>query len=189
MIDVFFCSCAKPDDKIRMGMRTACWARWELEPDIRLILVTPELIGASGKEFQSEHRRYAAENAQSDAYVVAEDDVMPLGKDFVSRGLYVMTQYPDYGVLVARTIWEQPTQGVLDVNGDGIDFVRAGVIQRILGPRGEWFDGNVQAARLREIGIKTGRMGAVAANHLGFRLGTCWPDDYQSGMTQIAAYP
>lgn len=184
MIDVFFCTSAKKEDEIRWNIMKACLARWEMEPGINLVTLT-----GAGKSFQRERRRIAAKESVSDIYIVVEDDIMPLGRRFVERGVGAMREHPGYAVLGPRTVWEQQLSPVVEVgNGDICDFIRKGTVDKVLREE-EWFDGVLQSARLREIGWKTGRMRDVAVNHFGFKLGTTWPDDYNSGMTQIAEYP
>jgi hypothetical protein len=191
-IDVFLCSCALPEDRIRLGLYAAVRARWELEPDTRLHVVTPEVIGCRRKHFQGLRRLYIESEAVSPVYVMAEDDCMPLGRDFIKRGVETLNGNKDFSVLSPLLLPFPPvpmgyqTPDVFEgITAGGINFTRKGDLKDMSVPVNEVFDESGQAEYVRSIGYRSGWMFHVKQNHLGACLSTIWPDDYRSGQTQV----
>jgi hypothetical protein len=188
MIDVFLCTYAK--DPIRKGMFDSVRARWE-QMGCDLTILDGVALGFEGKEFQGIRRQIAEDNAEGEIYILAEDDCMPLGKGFIEHGLHLMGTYRDYAVIsptVLNGVYEgpqyKPEGDLIRANGGGgINFTRHGYIPtKIEG----FFDEAMQGEWLSKRGWKSGYALELKMNHLGAHLSTLWPDDYRSGVTQIA---
>lgn len=189
MIDVFWCTCVNPEDNIRHHLAQATLARWSADSEVSLRRVCPQYTQAPNRKiFQGERRWYAEENAQSDIYVVADDDCMPIGKTFIARGLEQMAKHPEYVCLSGRIFGaysecaqnEVLTEDRLTVGG--VYFVRKGGLP--LPPRDKFFDGSEMTHSARKMGLKLGIMRDVYFNHLGQGLSSVWPVPY-TGKTQI----
>lgn len=192
-IDVFLCTLDDPSDKIRCGLRNAVFSRWGQEFNTNLISVTPIMIGSSNRQFQGQRRIWCEERTESDIYVCAEDDCMPLGRDFATRGVALMHKYSDYSILTANLLpgqWEYRNypEEIIDVphlGTGGINFIRKGTLRDILPYDGRFFDEAAQTAAARSHGLRVGIMRDIPTNHLGTGLSTLWPQPY-TGKTQIA---
>jgi len=111
--------------ELRLGFAIATVARWRMQKDCKVTMLecmdaefwgeTPwhseVRLTNSPIPFATQSLQYAEEHANSDIYVICNDDNLPYGQDFVSKGLSIMDQYPDYGVI----------SGVV-VNGEGSEF-------------------------------------------------------------------
>ena len=189
-VDVFLCTAAAPDDEIREGFLTSVHTRWDMDVSSVVRLVTIELLECSLRDFQGERRRYAERNAQSDIYVLAEDDCMPLGNRFIERGLELMQRNPAYAV-ISPTVLNGVYEGaaytpdgelILANSAGGINFTRKGLLGDL--PAG-FVDEMKQSQHLCNKGWLSGYAPALKMNHLGAGLSTLWPDAY-TGRTQIA---
>lgn len=180
-LDVFYCSAAK--DELRKAIAYPCLMMWST-------MCKPQLInpldGMSGREFQSWRRKHAEELARTEFYIIADDDCMPLGKNFLQRCEDLMRRYPDYAVLGTEDYCAPygPEEIYETTTGGGINVIRKGVIE-VPAFTGQIWDGSAQGQQVRAKGYKVGRMRDVRRNHYGDGLSTVWPDDYQSGVTQI----
>lgn len=180
---VFFCTCAKESDPIRWHLAQACLWRWKMEAEP--IVLTPELLNCSRTEFMGEQFRYAEENG-SELYIVADDDCMPIGKDFIERGMNILKANPEYANLAASVHYvpADAPEVFASNGGGGARFVRRGMIE-VPKNRPRVYDDCALSADLKARGWLTGYMRDVHINHLGHKLSTVWPDDYASGRTQI----
>jgi hypothetical protein len=148
-------------DKIRLGMSISSIARWEMEPDIRLILLICEeslhiaewrehtQICVPAANFAQASIQLAEVMSTGDIYCGGDDDMLIYGKNFVARGLALMRrrEYKDYGLLVASPTneGEYPT-GKYDYPADlpevaeshavgGPGFLRKGLMTDISAPQ------------------------------------------------------
>lgn len=189
-MQVFYCT--YPSDDIRAAIARPCLMMWERicgdgEGQLIIIIPTP---GMSGREFQS-WRRAEAERlaiaAHAYSYIIADDDCMPLGSQFIERCQDLIARYTDFAILGTEDycapygedeIYETSTAG-------GINVIRRGVLQ--FPPyTGQTWDGCAQGEQVRAKGFRVGRMRDVRRNHFGDGLSTVWPDNYASGRTQVA---
>ena len=189
MIDVFLCTCAA--DELRSGLFMAVRARWRGMKGVKVHTIQPFLLACSHKEFQGQRRPWIEHQAESPIYIMAEDDVMPWGPDFVERGVAVLNRHPEFAVLspLLLPFPEKPTMWEDDecyegITSGGINFTRKGVMADMQVPENELFDESSQAGWLKRHGWKTGWMKKVRALHLGAGHSTIWPDSY-TGVTQI----
>ncbi len=190
MTDVFVCSCAADD--IRKGLRDAVYARWVLEPDTNVMLLTPKIVGCTNPQFQGMRRPWIEQRAQSDIYVMAEDDCMPWGTKFVEKGVDVLRRHLEFAVLSPLLLpypevpsmieWPECYEGI---TSGGINFTRKGILKDMIVPTDSVFDEGGQAGFLKRAGWRTGWMKDVKQLHLGATLSTIWPDDYATGLTKV----
>lgn len=202
MIDVFISTCA--EEPVRAGMAQATFARWAQERDANVKILqfgnpkaairgyerkvvhvgrlsTPGPFDSSERE----RRVYAEEFATSDIYVLADDDILPLQKDFIASALAIMAENPTFGKICLYTIPDHPqherTPGnmlnpeVFQVHGGGgVRFIRKGIVKRwepIDKKKGEGYD----APHCREFyrnGFKVGYFKNLTALHLGWGFTT-----------------
>ena len=174
---------------MRFFLASAVVERWRLEPGINLHIVHSVSFLVSPKDFQGYRRGYAEDVAVSDPYVLAEDDCMPLGNNFVQRGVDILMRNPAYAVLsptVLNGVYKGPAytedgELIMANSAGGINFTRKG---RVKAPQTFW-DEMDQAQQLKADGWLSGYMPGLKMNHLGAGLSTIWPDPY-TGITQIA---
>ncbi len=194
MTDVFICSIPKEKD-IRYYLLQACFIRWDSDNECRLHYLTPGSEWLTNDNFQKERRVVAQKLASSDIYILTDDDCMPIGPDFIARGLAVMQSHPEFGILAAMNVMNKndtmPYTGKF-IDEDvwechavgGVRFCRKGIIK-------EWpelvdpgsYDCQHQEA-LEKAGYKAGYLRKVLMNHLGYGLSTHWPP----GKPEIELY-
>ncbi len=103
-------------NELRLGFAIASVARWKMQKDVRVHVLSwdggikydwwkthregeyvGEYINESGFPFATLSLQAAEMIAQSDPYIIANDDTLIYGQDFVSNGLKVMQDHPDFG--------------------------------------------------------------------------------------------
>ena len=113
-----------PKDRIRMGIATACIARWRSDPLVRLRMLVPneiklscpftvadytELSWETAIPFENFHfgtRQYADEHAETEPYLMVDDDEMPLGKNWTEYAIKLWRLYNSdrkYVMMVGRS--------------------------------------------------------------------------------------
>lgn len=204
MIDVFVCTCCNVGnfDQLRWHLAMACENRWGMEEasgTVKVKVIDPLMIGCDNKQFQGSRRVWADVHSDTDVYIMTDDDVMPLGLEFIKRGLKMMEDNPEYTILTARLLPEtldninelSNSQGIIDhphITSGGLNFVRKGPVAEVLRPHMlQFFDDSKATYWLREKGYKIGVMRDVYANHIGTGVSTIWPVDY-TGKTQIGPF-
>lgn len=203
LTDVFLTTCATPEDAIRWHLMMAVWSRWMEEPGIRLHLVSAEQEGCRPRSFDGWRRRVAEEESQSEIYLCCDDDCMPMGQEFVRRGLLTMTLFPKIPVLGCQLYGSDlekagyrklclkgsaiPAGVMLGSTAGGVNFIRKGVLATMLPTAKDatLFDESSQGNALRAAGYETGYMTDPQVNHLGASLSTLWPEPF-TARTQIA---
>lgn len=200
MTDVFVATISQ--DRIRGFLCASVMYRWRADANANVTVFLPNLGFEFGyadfkvatieqENMQRDRRIKADELSNSDIYVVTDDDCMPLGVDFIARGVAVMAAHPEFGVLAALNIRSKTLfdNGIPPYTGTfidedvwechavgGIRFCRKGIIK-------EWppsvtpgsYDCQHQEA-LDKAGYKAGYMLKVTMNHLGEGLSTHWPE-------------
>lgn len=187
--DLFFCSVAL--DGLRERMAMTCWERWKSESETRCTTLMPTL--ETNYDFQLQRRQMAADLAESDIYVVADDDCLPERPEpFVTNCRLLMERYPEFAVL---SLW--PSNSVLhpwkadDIPGyepvldeavlehvsvGGIRFCRKEAFRDLDWPEQELKSYDAQeAAALRKAGFRVGYFRNFYMNHLGRHYSTIWP--------------
>lgn len=140
-------------------------------------------------QYHVDSRWVAHEAAKSDVYVVIDDDCLPLGRDWLERGLAAMAAWPQFAALASWSIngeidpakcalpspgepWESD---LFEVESLGTPtFLRRST--QLLVPEGSLgqYDATLSAA-YREHG-RIGMMRYVRHNHLGYGLSEVVPE-------------
>lgn len=128
----------------------------------------------------SERRRFlfAERLVRSDVYVVSDDDLIPVGDDWLQRALTIMRQKTDYGMLclldadqtdhvVARPGKEETEEIIETGSGGGIRLIRRGAIKSFPGYRGYYGYDGAHGEAFYENGWKVGFMRKVRRRNLG----------------------
>jgi hypothetical protein len=195
MTDVFLTTCATPRDPIRWHLFQAVKARWELEPDIQLHIVSNEVEKCEPRSFDGWRRRVAEDNAKTDIYLCCDDDCMPMGANFVKRGLRIAKILPDMPVLGAQLCgsdllgcgYDVRAMVAIGSTAGGVNFIHKGILKDVLSKTKDapLFDESSLGNAVRSLGFQTGYMLDPQVNHLGASISTLWPEPF-TAMTQIA---
>jgi hypothetical protein len=103
-------------NELRLGFAIAAVARWKMQKDVNLHVLDCCDIqcpnfgydfrhdGCAGNTlhnrlipFATESLHYAEKHSKSDPYIIANDDTLIYGQDFVGNGLRIMKKYPEFG--------------------------------------------------------------------------------------------
>lgn len=97
MIDVFVRTMAW-QNPLRTGLATATEARWKMDPlaCVRPLANFPIRLG----------RAHAERSAESDIYIFTDDDVLPVGRNWIARGLEAMLANPEYAICSTLSLIE-----------------------------------------------------------------------------------
>lgn len=185
MIDV--CLRISPKHPIRRYLARAVMMRWCMEFGIRI----HGIVGGASREaleisevlsdtevrpienFAWESRRYAERVAEGERYILADDDHLILGKDWVERAWAAMEANQDYGILAARSVIKTERFG--DDSSEVIEYpyvgcpciIRKGAVDysKLESPANAQ-DGTLCDA-MHKAGYKTGFIRGLDYNHLG----------------------
>jgi hypothetical protein len=83
-------------DPLRQAFHDATVARWNLDPLARVC----HLVNMDYREA----RLYAEAAADSDPYIFTDNDVLPHGKDWISKGVKAMLAHPEYGACSTKSL-------------------------------------------------------------------------------------
>ena len=191
MNDVFLLTCATAQDPIRWRLAQAVMARLKAETD-QVTMLTPMRVGSTRLNFLCTAWAYAESHSSGDYFWIVDDN-MPANRNFVEIGFKLLTAYYSTFVMIAARERAKPpsTETVVSViEPAGPTFCRKGILGPILeAHRKEWDranDRNFTEWILSATTWRVGRARDLTYNDLGYKLGTLWPDDYESGLTQIA---
>lgn len=160
--------------KMRRGLIDATVARWKMFEGIRLTTI---VAGADipEKNFHIVSKSCAERYAATSIYIVADDDCLPIGVDFVERGLALMEAWPKFGLISATSICDGHypagagaalTDVVEEWSAGGVAFVRRGILTKFPPCTPDQVDETI-CNEIRRYGYKTGVMPEVSFNHLG----------------------
>jgi hypothetical protein len=187
---------------LRWGLTQAVIARWLMQKDINLTLLCAgaiiriagaESVLLSEEKFHMESKRVAEKRSHTPIYVIADDDCLPIGKDFIARGLQAMEIERAYGILGATSISDghypagKPFGSAYrgddilrqpGMYGDefvdpmytpgGIVFTRKGILRAEALPDCEANQVDDTIAReIEKFGFRVGVLHSVKFNHLG----------------------
>ena len=176
-IDVFIRSCFPEKLKeyalhMRMSLYFACEARWKMVSGINLTTLFPK-NDVTREKFHMESKRLAEQLSTSPVYIIADDDCLILGKDFVVEGVKAMNDYPSFGILTATSIsdgeWKHTqvvTAPVDQHSVGGVAFVRKGILTEFRDLGMDKVDDAICSEIIRK-GYRTGILPWVKMNHLG----------------------
>lgn len=137
------------------------------------------------EKFWQSSKALAESLAKSDVYVVLDDDHLPIGKDWLSKGLRAMKHNPEYGCMSSWSINGEvhpPTMVFTDdeyVWEEGCTgtpyFIRKGILKQLPDGPLKSYDTTL-SEYIRSQGHTIGFMKAVRHNHLGYGLSQVIPE-------------
>ena len=191
-----------PQNRLRYLLSEAVLERWYMEPVELHVLAQsgyfssprhaqqgelpshihpPEYLNAEGR-FWTAAKQYAEDNAKSEIYVVADDDQLIIGKDWVKRGVEILEVHPEFGLLSAWSV-----NGEVQETADGDEqiftiqssvgcpyFMRKGAIKKFPESEGNQQD-TAMCEALWQKGWKYGFIRGLRFNHLGYEYSTIAP--------------
>lgn len=194
--DVFFCSCAR--NGLRAKVAATCFdiLAHNLGHKPKLLRTWGAALRVNSKgavslcpdeEFQLVRRQNASVLAQTDPYLIADDDCIPIGKNWLENGAEILMDYPEFAALALLPIncnimpWtpEDYTpfmdEEVMEtVSCGSMYFMRRDVMK-------DWPEGGKsydkeQAEYLRSIGRRVGYLRNIKMFHVceGHGLSTVW---------------
>lgn len=185
-IGVYFCHIPqdRPEAPFRNYLARACLERWRNDALARIVLLQPtgtaplaadvEVVDAGPVErFHMARYRIPQARAGGAWFVVADDDCLPIGDDFIGRARAVAEAHPQYGVLAASDV---VGTGPSDPQHKGVaeSYAVGGIC--FVAPTCPVFDYDVNhptfadGARYQQVkaaGLLEGRIIGVRMNHLG----------------------
>lgn len=153
-------------NEFRRAMSRVVMNRWHMEPGCHIFSIEEDTIKA---------KAMAEVVSTSPIYVVADNDCLILGENFVSKGLEIMERHPMYGLLAATSISDgQFPNGlartelpeVMPCYAGGVAFVRKGLLTEFKSCRPDQVDDTICSELCRK-GHMTGYMPHLRFNHLG----------------------
>lgn len=170
MIDVFILD-FDAGNKLRAAMSVVCKERWRMEPGCRVTS-----FSSKEKTFHIDAKRMAEETAASPIYVVADNDCLILGENFVKSGVEIMERHQEYGLLAATSICdgEYSNGSYRQVNAEvvqrhavgGVAFVRKGILTEFNLCIPSQVDETI-CHEIKSKGHRTGSMPWIRFNHIG----------------------
>jgi hypothetical protein len=179
---------------MREGLARAVLAFWAEQPTARLMILEfgkwaavatrnfrTHVVGHwPGVDSDRVRRDVAEQLAETDPYVLADEDCWLLGKGTLESGEKLFHRYPGYGQLSFRTTPDnpQPVPGLfLDGNifespsCGGVRVIRKGILTNFppSGPHG--YD-EYHCAAMHRKGFRTGYFTDLRAHHLGYLWST-----------------
>ncbi len=178
---------------MRFSMGELCFNRWKSEKGAQVEALTEWLCACDAREFQRERRIAADEMADSDIYVVADDDCF-LPADFdLDACLKIMNEHPEFAVLSLMhsncnfSEWT-PENYAVQSDSDvaehyaagGVRFCRKGVIKE-WPPMGDGpgYD-TIHGEAIRAAGYRIGYFRKHFDFHLGEGKSSVWIPDMVS---------
>lgn len=193
MIDVFvkvWC-----DTTLRLGLAMAVVERLKMFDNARLHILCARdtlhladwqdkrFLWCDKEKFWITTKAYAEQEAKSDIYVVIDDDHLPIGSDWLSKGCEVLGRHPEYGMLSSWSVnGEVPEKGEGEVWPEASIgcpyFIRKDILGKAL-PDGELrnYD-TILTQHIMSKGWKTGFLRNVRHNHLGMEHSQVIPEHW-----------
>jgi hypothetical protein len=177
-IDVFIR--AYSTDGIRGDFLTVTEQAWDFQ-ELASVRVIRRFMCA-GDEFHWYARKHAEAHASSDLYILSDDDILPLGKDWIGRAVAVAERNPDYTILAGNNVVysaRTKNQGAEVQRGNAVgspQLIRRGMIDwSKLSGEGKNED-SIIAQYLKENNLLEGVMVDLDFNHAGHGFSTMNPD-------------
>ncbi len=181
--------------ELRLGFAIATVARWKMQGDVRVTVL--QWLLASGSRpafdfgcktfslcnsdppFATSSLREAEGLAQSDPYIICNDDNLPYGQDFVSKGLGIMQRNPEYGcvsgVVVNGDPYKMDGPEITEIHAvGGLVFLRKGLVTEFPAIEDPFWDGE----RHRQViakGFKSGYARDLPYLHMGAKFSIASP--------------
>lgn len=133
-------------NELRLGFAIASVARWKMQKDVNLHVLhwyknlyyefecfTEFIDNHESMPFAAGSLKRAEELANSNPYIIANDDTLIYGQDFVENGLRVMRENPDYGVISAAAVnsdqYKFDGPDIFEIHAvGGLVFLRKGLV-------------------------------------------------------------
>lgn len=188
-------------NEMRLGFAIATVARWKMQKDCRVSVFTwsdcPEHLRYDFadvymqsvknenylhyKPFATHTLEFAEEQAQSDPYIICNDDNLPYGQDFVSKGLDLMDRHPEYGIISGVVVNGEPYGRVNDVHEihavGGLVFLRKGLVTEFPALEDAFWDGE-RHRQITEKGFKSGYSHKLPYLHMGAGFSVANPSHF-----------
>lgn len=158
-------------DEIRELMFNLCWRAWA---NLGATVVTLDRHGVELPNYHMDARRHADRVCGGGVFVFADDDALPIGRDFLRRGESIIREHPEFGILQARDVTVELSTAALEVDGyvselhavGGCCFVRKGMFEDLPNCPPHYDDVTVDE-HIKKLGFKTGVLRTVLYNHIG----------------------
>jgi len=177
---------------MRLGFSIATVARWKMQKDVRVTT----LVWSEGRwyDFKTDDRsientpespfataslKLAEELAQSDPYIICNDDNLPYGQDFVSKGLGIMERNPEYGcvsgVVVNGEGYKMDGPEITEIHAvGGLVFLRKNLVTDFKPLEDAYWDGYRHAQVIAK-GFKSGYARDLPYLHMGAHFSVANP--------------
>lgn len=187
MTDLFFCSIEDSDETLRGAMADLCLARWMEVDGVSIMPIDNGMLDCSAMGFQRMRRIYADQNADSDPYIVADDDVL-IPADFDLNACVRIFKASGFATLSLMpsncSINEWTPEGYLTENTpDVMEHVNAGHVRFCRkGHLTDWppmetgypgYD-RIHAEAIRKSGKRVGYFRSMKSLHLGEGFSQIW---------------
>ncbi len=192
-IRVFSCS------ELRLGFAIATVARWRMQKDCRVHIPywtdgiphdwwaghrEGEWIGHSVNTPEFPFAAFSLEQAEkvsiSDPYIICNDDNLPYGQDFVSKGLGIMERNPEYGCVSGVVVnGHEPIAKdgpeITEIHAvGGLVFLRRGLVTEFPPLEDSFWDGERHKQVLAK-GFKSGYARDLPYLHMGAHFSVANP--------------
>ncbi len=191
-IRVFSCS------ELRLGFAIATVARWKMQKDCRVHILywtdgiphdwwaghkEGEWIGHSVNTTEFPFATFSLEQAEkvsiSDPYIICNDDNLPYGHDFVSKGLRLMEENPEFGCVSGMVVNGDPYPkewpDVQEIHAvGGLVFLRKGLVTEFKALEDCFWDG-YRHAQVVAKGFKSGTSKKLPYLHMGAHFSVANP--------------
>lgn len=159
-------------DEVRELMFRLCWRAWA---NLGATVVTLDRHGTELPNYHMDARRHADRVCGGGVFVFADDDALPIGKDFLVRGEAILRAHPEFGILQATDVTIQMSGAAKFVDEDvselhavgGCCFVRKTMFEDLPNCEPHYDDVTVDE-HIKKKGFKTGVLTSVLYNHIGF---------------------
>ena len=130
--------------------------------------------------FAAHSLKLAEHFADSNPYIICNDDNLPYGQDFVSKGLDIMARHPEYGVISGVvTNGHEPYDKENEVHEihavGGLVFLRKGLVTEFPPLEDCFWDGE-RHKQVIEKGFKSGYSHRLPYLHMGAHFSIANPD-------------
>jgi hypothetical protein len=98
-IDVFIRSA--PPSTFRQKLQALTVEAWGFDPMANIV---PIIGSVTEKDFHWKSRMTAERLAQGPWYVLSDDDILPLGADWIERAMNIIPHWPDFSILGANQV-------------------------------------------------------------------------------------
>lgn len=183
-------------NELRLGFAIASVARWKMQKDVNVTVLDcygkrcshlgwdwedckSDELPDSPIPFATASLRYAENHSESDPYIIANDDALIYGQDFVENGLKIMEKYPEFGCVSGAVVngdqfrFDGPELTEIHAVG-GLVFLRKGLVTEF--PPLEDCHWDVERHRqLVEKGFKSGYTRKCPYLHMGANFSVANP--------------